>query len=153
MNGRVAVLCLLLGAGCAPGARAAPRGATEPSPTQASRKAQESEPPADAAYEGSIDRSGLVSLIDQGLGRLLSLIQLEPTLAQGQFGGFRVESVHPDWQHAGLRTGDVILRVNGQAIERPDQAVAVYESLRTASEVRLRLLRDGQPAELRFQIQ
>jgi type II secretory pathway component PulC len=104
-------------------------------------------------YLGVIEREGLVALVDQGLGRFLQHVQLEPAVANGKFGGFRVASLDPAWKGAGIESGDVITRLNGQPIERPEQAMAAFESLRTASEVKVEFTRAGTPANLRFRIE
>lgn len=104
-------------------------------------------------YLGVIEREGLVAIVDQGLGRFLQHVQLEPALANGKFGGFRVAALDPAWKGSGIESGDVITRLNGQPIERPEQAMAAFESLRTASEVKVEFMRQGTPANLRFRIE
>jgi type II secretory pathway component PulC len=104
-------------------------------------------------YLGVIERQGLVAIVDQGLGRFLQHLRLEPAMANGKFGGFRVASVDPAWKGAGIESGDVITRLNGQPIERPEQAMAAFESLRTASELSVDFTRGGAPANLRLRIE
>jgi hypothetical protein len=103
-------------------------------------------------YSGVINRAGLVNIVEQGLGRFLSRLRLAPVVAQGKFVGFGVTGIDPTWGDVGLRPGDVILRVNGQPIERPEQALSVFEALRVASEIAVDLTRDGVPATLRFRV-
>lgn len=136
------------GAACGTSSAARQNGAAVPSRPSAAA----TPPPEEPNYAGSIDRAGLVSLIERGLGYLLSFIELSSEAQSGQFEGFRVVRIHPAWAEVGLLAGDLIQRVNGQAIERPEQAQAVYESLKTASELRVRFLRAGEPAELRLLI-
>ncbi|MFT3927331.1 MAG: hypothetical protein QM778_32655 [Myxococcales bacterium] len=104
-------------------------------------------------YLGVIERQGLVALVDQGLGRFLQHVRLEPALNNGKFGGFRVAALDPAWKGAGIESGDVITRLNGQPIERPEQAMAAFESLRTASELRVDFTRGGAPGNLRLRIE
>ena len=73
----------------------------------------------------------------------------------GRFVGFRVLSFYPDdpaLSSVDLSSGDVVVRVNGQSIERPEHAIRVWDSLRVASELVVDVLRDGEPRELRFAI-
>ena len=49
-------------------------------------------------------------------------------------------------------TGDVILRVNGQPIDRPERAVGCLAALREATELRVDLLRRGQPVSVRVEV-
>jgi hypothetical protein len=153
----VAILTLSL-AGCAAKAQVA----TTP-PPPAPVPVRPAPPPVDSprvrmaetgddAYLGTIDRAGLVAILDQGLGRFLTHVRLEPALSAGKFQGFRVGALDPAWQGVGLESGDVITRVNGQPIERPEQALSAFESLRTASEVKVDLLRGGVPSQVRYRI-
>lgn len=105
------------------------------------------------AYLGVIDRAGLVTIIEQGLGRVLARLKVSPAMERGRFQGFRVNAIDPAWAHAGIQANDVLLRLNGQAIERPEQAQLAFESLRVASELALELLRDGQKVALRYRIE
>ncbi len=113
--------------------------------------AQKRLPPESAV--GVIDRGGLVAIIDGGLGRVFQRVKLSPALRDGQFIGFRVAEIDPGWAVSLLQTGDVITALNGQIVERPEQAVAAFERLRQADELVLDLLRDGVPATLRYRIE
>jgi S1-C subfamily serine protease len=107
----------------------------------------------DPAYLGVLDRKSLVAIIDQGLGRVLARLKLSPAMRDGRFEGFRVSEIDPAWSGTGLLVGDVLQRVNGQPIERPEQAQLAFDSLRVASEVSLELLRAGQKVALRYRIE
>jgi hypothetical protein len=104
-------------------------------------------------YVGVIDREGLHAMIDQGLGRLLGRLKVSPVLQRGQFQGFRVTGIDPAWKTSGIGVDDVVVRLNGQPIERPEQAQAAFESLRVASEISLDLMREGKPKKLRYRIE
>jgi hypothetical protein len=104
-------------------------------------------------YSGSIDRAGLIAIVDQGLGRFFGHLRLSPVMDGKRFVGFAVAGIDPAWGDIGLRPGDIILRVNGQVIERPEQAMAAFESLRVSSEVLVEITRAGVPASLRFRIE
>jgi type II secretory pathway component PulC len=100
-----------------------------------------------------IDRTGLVAIIDRGLGHVLARFKLSPVMAKGKFQGFRVDAIDPAWAAAGIAVNDVLLRLNGRPIERPEQALVAFESLRVASELALELARDGQKRALRYRIE
>jgi S1-C subfamily serine protease len=104
--------------------------------------------------KGSLARADVVSVVDGGLGRFLQRARVEPTLDEGRFVGFRVIELVPDsfWGQTDLRPGDVVTHVNGTSIEDPNQAYEVFESLRTANGIEVRLLREGQARTLRFPI-
>ena len=107
----------------------------------------------DPAYLGVIDRAGLVAIVDRGLGHVLARFKLSGVTAQGKFQGFRVDAIDPAWAIAGIAVNDVLMRLNGQPIERPEQALVAFESLRVASELALELTRAGQKLTLRYRIE
>jgi len=107
---------------------------------------------ADPAYVGALERKGLIVIIDQGLGRVLARLKLSPVMRSGRFAGFRVTQVDPAWAASGIEVGDVLLRLNGQSIERPEQAQEAFESLRVASEVALEIMRGEQKRALRYRV-
>ncbi|MFW6067463.1 MAG: PDZ domain-containing protein [Myxococcota bacterium] len=143
---------------------AAPASEPPPSAPPASPPQAEPEPAAAPAAEnldgetevdGRIAREELLPVLDAGLGRFLQGVRTEPHLRDGRFVGFRLLSLWPEdprFQDAGLERGDVIVRVNGQPIERPEQALQVWNGLRVASALYIELLRDGDEQELRFAI-
>ena len=58
----------------------------------------------------------------------------------------------PAFASLDLRPGDTVTRINGKPIERPEQAVAVWEELRTASDLVVDYRRDGERLALHFTI-
>jgi hypothetical protein len=107
------------------------------------------------ARTGVISRSDLVPVLEGGLGRFLQNVETEPTFHQGAFVGFRIVSFFPgdlDYASLDLRPGDIVTRVNGRSIERPEQAVAVWEALRTASDLVVLYRRDDEELALEFRI-
>jgi len=134
-------------------------GATaEPEPTTPSPTVAESEPV--PAYEspvtsGTILRAELTPILDAGLGRFLQGVVTEPRLEEGDFVGFEIVSLYPDDPHfaqLGLQPGDVVTKVNGRSIERPEHAIEVWSSLRVASQLLVEYLHEGEARELRFEI-
>jgi hypothetical protein len=112
--------------------------------------------PAEVAGRTELARSELLAVLDAGLGRFLGRVGTEPARDGEAFVGFRVVSLDDALRAAdadgGVREGDVIVRVNGQPIERPEQALAVWEGLRVASTVAIEYLRAGERREVRFAI-
>ena len=104
---------------------------------------------------GVIARSDLVHVLDEGLGRYLQNVETEPEFHQGVFVGFRIVSLFPgelSYASLDLRPGDTVTRVNGRSIERPEQAVAVGEALRTASNLVVHYRRGSEEHALHFRI-
>jgi len=104
---------------------------------------------------GVITREALLPVLDGGLGRFLQNVETEPAFHKGAFVGFRILSLfpgEPEFASLDLRPGDTVTRVNDKPIERPEQAIAVWEDLRTASKLVVDYRRDGEPHALRFTI-
>jgi len=130
----------------------------EPAPSPAS--AGDEALPREVAHtprvvSGEIARADLEPVLEAGLGRFLQGVGVEPDLREGRFVGFRLTRLYPAdprFADLDLGPGDTVLRVNGQSIERPEQALQVWNSLRVASELMVEYLRDGERRELRFAI-
>jgi hypothetical protein len=104
---------------------------------------------------GSISRDELLPVLDGGLGRFLQNVETEPVFHKGSFVGFRIVSLFPGepvFASLDLRPGDTVTRINGKPIERPEQAAAVWENLRTASNLVVDYQRGGEEHALRFTI-
>lgn len=100
----------------------------------------------------SVDRA-----LKAGLGRVLANAEVDAQLDGARhFVGWRIVVLHdePDdmWKGVDLRVGDVVTAVNGFPLERPQQADRAFQSLRVSSEIRVSLLREGKPMELRIAI-
>jgi len=118
--------------------------------------ASEAEPPREIpTATGAIPRRDLVAVLDGGLPAFLQGVEVEPVTDGDDFVGFRVLALYPgdpSFADAPVVPGDIVTSVNGHPIERPEQAHAAWESLRVASEVAIRVLRDDEPREVRLVI-
>lgn len=106
---------------------------------------KEARPPA-----GSIWRDELIDTLNAGLGAFLQHVEVEPSLEEGRFRGFRILQLIPPgyWEGVDLEPGDVLVSVNGMPIERETEAYAAFEALRSAKEIRVAVLRTGAPHEV-----
>jgi type II secretory pathway component PulC len=106
------------------------------------------------APPGTLWRHEVNDAIDHGLGYFLQRVEVEPEFADEKFLGFRVVQLHPLawWQGVDIQPGDVVLSLNGMPIERATEAHAAFESLRTAKELRVAYLRNGQKREIKYAI-
>jgi len=103
----------------------------------------------------AIARGELTRVLDGAPGRFLARIDSEPRFREGRFHGWRLRAFFPGdprFARVDLRPGDVVVRVNGQRLERPDDLFAVWTALRTARELVVELERDGAPRTLRWTI-
>lgn len=101
-----------------------------------------------------IHRAALDEVLDRGLGAFLSRVGTEASLDGGRFVGFRLVDLRDAalFEGVDIHAGDVLVAVNGQAIERPEQAFTAWTGLRVASEITLAVIRDGARYDLRFPI-
>ena len=72
----------------------------------------------------------------------------------GQNGYQATRAIKKDerFQGIALTTGDVVTRVNGQSVERPEQAFQVWDSLRVASALVVEFEREGETHTMRYEI-
>ncbi len=136
-------------------------GGATPEPSRPRRAHTSPREPVETNYEaprveGTIERGILIAVLDAGFGRFLQGVETEPVIAGGEFQGFRLLRLYPDdarFAALDLSPGDVIKRINGEVIERPEQALRVWESLRVASQLLVDYERDGEARQLRFSIE
>jgi general secretion pathway protein C len=97
----------------------------------------------------ALTRALIEETLSEGLGAFLSRVSVAPVVQGTRFVGFRLESAEDleAWRTAGadLRVGDVVQRINGQTIERPEQALWAFEQLRIARGVEVVGLRGTTP--------
>ena len=127
----------------------------DPPPVEQKKPESRLDQPYERVSTGSISRGELVPVLDGGLGRFLQNVETEPAFHKGTFVGFRIVSLFPGepaFASLDLRPGDTVTRINGRPIERPEQAAAVWEALRTASALVVDYRRNGEKHALRFTI-
>jgi type II secretory pathway component PulC len=115
-------------------------------PAQRPPEAPVAEPPPEPTFDGAIRRSQIVTVTQGGPGVFLQHVQLVPARAGGRFLGFRIRTWfpgNPELRTDRVRVGDIVLSVNDQGIVRPEHLMAVWSTLPSATELRVRLLRDG----------
>jgi type II secretory pathway component PulC len=135
---------------CACGGSSRPPAAPKAAPSAAVPAAA----PASSAH--TVVRSAIRAAVALGLGAFLQHVDLDdqPARLGGKFRGFRIAALHGAefWAGVDLKPGDVVTRINGFPIERPEQAQTAFESLQVASELRVSYDRDGEPREIVYAI-
>ena len=99
--------------------------------------------------EGAISRAPLDRFVNAGPQEFIQRVRVRPVFHEGRFRGWRILA------YAGpgpIRRGDVVSRVNGQPIERPEEFMAVWNGLGHRHELVVELTRQGQPVTLRYPI-
>lgn len=102
-----------------------------------------------------IPRHALLLVLEQGVGRFLQKVSIEPHLERGRFVGWRILELfdhEPELSRGVLLPGDTLVRVNGQSVERPEQFKNVWDSLATESQLVLQVIRAGKQSEVRHRI-
>ena len=92
-------------------------------------------------------RNSIQSVVSQNVARLADVIRPTPYFVNGQQRGYRVYPGRDRRQFAalGLRPGDLITDIDGQALSDTTQAMQIFQSLGDASEVSVTVERDGNP--------
>jgi len=85
---------------------------------------------------------------------LMTQARAQPYMLNGRPQGFVLTEIANGslYQKAGLKNGDVIQRVNGKQVMNVQQAMAMYQTLQTASAIDIDLLRNGQPQRIHYVI-
>lgn len=104
---------------------------------------------------GTIERTALLRVLDAGPGALLRTLEVAPAFEGERFFGWRIEQiVDPNSPVLGARLapGDVVRSINERSLARPEHVLAVWQSLRTADELRCEVWRARTRLALRFAI-
>jgi type II secretory pathway component PulC len=86
-------------------------------------------------------------------GAFFSYVEIEAAFEAGRFVGWRLADLpgqRPRWLD--LRRGDVVTAINGLGVERPDDALRIWETLQVASEVHIEYRRQGEARSLRIPV-
>ena len=104
---------------------------------------------------GVIPRAALNTVLSASPGFFLQHVDTKPRYRSGHFAGWKLASFFPGdprFQTVDLHAGDVVTRVNGSTVERPEQLLELWERLKTDKELVVDIERDGQPHTLRWTI-
>ncbi len=87
--------------------------------------------------------------------RLTDIIRPQPVFVDGRQRGYRVYPGRKRQQFAalGLKPGDLVIEINGTALDDPARGMEVFRSLGDATQVTVTVERDGQPQVLTLDTQ
>jgi general secretion pathway protein C len=133
-----------------------PGPAPEPAPAP---PALEALPPADADLSAiskrriTLQRTQIESSMSN-ISQLMGEAKIEPNIINGNPDGLLINDVKPNslFRRMGLRNGDVITGVDGKAIETVDDALKLYENLKTAEGASVEIKRKGQNQTIEYKI-
>jgi general secretion pathway protein C len=86
--------------------------------------------------------------------RLMTHAQAVPFLLEGKLDGFRLYNVLPAgfFDKIGLRTNDVVQRINGVELRDPGMLLSLFQQLRNENTVRVDMVRNNQRQTLTYEI-
>lgn len=111
-------------------------------------------PRRESEYDKTVRRVGefeyqiIRKLVDEALadlGKIGRAARVIPNYRNGKPRGYKLIGVRPGsiYRALGIRSGDVVLKVNGKALNSVEASFAVYESLKTTDKIELLLSRRG----------
>lgn len=100
-----------------------------------------------------LDRREVVAALGDPT-RLMTHAQAVPYLSNGKLDGFRLYNVVPAgfYDKIGLRTNDLIQRINGMEIRDPGMLLSLFQQLRDERTVRIDMVRNTQRQTLTYEI-
>ena len=100
-----------------------------------------------------LDRRALTEALNDTT-RLLMQAQAVPYLNNGKLDGLRLYGVMPlgFFDKMGLRTNDIVQRINGVELQNPGMLLSLFQQLRDERGVRVELVRDSQRQTLNYEI-
>ena len=90
----------------------------------------------------------------ENMSQILTQARALPYMEQGKTVGFRISEITPNsiYEKIGLKNGDVIQKVNSQAVDDPAKFFQLYQGLRTERNISIDLIRNGTPQTLNYEI-
>jgi S1-C subfamily serine protease len=104
---------------------------------------------------GTLARGELDQFLDAAPGAFLQRVEPEPRFVQGRFAGWRIKAFFPGdarFASVDLQAGDVVTRVNGKLLERPEHLMDMWQALRSSRELVVDVERGGKAHTLRWTI-
>lgn len=88
------------------------------------------------------------------VNNLMRQARIRPHFRNGQPDGITLTRIRPNsiFRKLGLRNGDIITGVDGQAIETADDALGFYNSLKSSSNVTIQIRRRGRTKNIEYDI-
>jgi general secretion pathway protein C len=105
---------------------------------------------------GTIPRSALKAELDRGIGRFFQQVKPEPVVSHRHLIGWRITALFPnrsDVHVGGIEIGDIVLRVNGAQVERPEDFIAIWDTLADAKDLTIDIDRGGEVTSVHYSIQ
>ncbi len=92
--------------------------------------------------------------LTKDLGPLLTQARVVPNFNSGKIDGYKIFAIKPEsvYSKIGLQNGDVIQSINGVAIDSPEKALQLFQTLRTERNFTINLNRDSNPMSFTYNL-
>ena len=95
--------------------------------------------------------------VDDAMNNLTDLmgqINIQPHTEDGQADGMILNNIKPNsiFRRMGLRNGDILTAIDGNPITTVDQALKLYEDLKTSDTANVEIKRKGRPTTIEYSI-
>ena len=109
----------------------------------------------DDASENITLKRAQIESAGEDINTLMKQVRIRPHFTNGEPDGLRLTGIRPNsiFYRMGLKSGDVITGVDGKTIVSVDDALKLYQSLQSSSNVKVELKRMGRPKILEYQIE
>jgi S1-C subfamily serine protease len=104
------------------------------------------------AHGAGVARADLDRTLAAGPGAFLARVHVRVAHEGSAFRGWELVALDPPYDGSGLAPGDVVTRVNGRVIERPEELQEAWHALRGADAITVEYLRGGDRRELRVPV-
>jgi general secretion pathway protein C len=120
----------------------------------ASRREKGQGPSQPSKKEGSTITVNRKELSDslKDINKVLSQVRIRPHFKDGKSDGLSVSRIKAGsvFSKLGLRNGDIVQKINDKPINSPDDVLALYEKLKSGSQVSVEVTRKGQPKTMNY---
>jgi S1-C subfamily serine protease len=99
-----------------------------------------------------VTRAELDHTLAAGPGAFLARVHVRAARDASGFRGWELVALDPPFDKSDLAAGDVVLRVNGRVVERPEELQAAWDALRSADAITVEYLRGGARRQLRVPV-
>ena len=98
-----------------------------------------------AGSQNIIVKRSQIDTAIKDVNTLMKQIRIRPHFRNGKPDGFRLTGIRPNsiFYKMGLKSGDIIMGVDGKDIESVDDALKFYQNLQSSSRVQLQIKRRG----------
>jgi general secretion pathway protein C len=99
-------------------------------------------------------RRSLIEDSIRDITKLMTQVKITPHMEDGVPSGLALSNIQPNsiFRRMGLRNGDVLMGVDGQQIQSVDDALRLYENLKTADNVMVDLKRRGREKAIEYHV-